>query len=48
MYQFRVKHSGEIVLDLVPVLHQGKGQMFDLVSKTLFKNGGTADFGIPA
>ena len=48
LYEFIIKHSGTVILDLVPVLHEGKGQMFDTVSKTLFKNTGTVDFIIPS
>ena len=38
--------DGTTTVDLKPVLYNGKGCMFDNVSKTIFQNLGTGDFGI--
>ena len=46
IYYFKVYDDGTLILDLIPVIKNGVGYMYDKVSGQLFANQGTGNFGI--
>jgi hypothetical protein len=48
IYSSKIYEGDVLVQDLIPVRKDGKGYMYDRVSKKLFSNGGTGEFIIGA
>ena len=44
LYSSKIYENGVLIQDLIPVRKDGKGYMYDRVSKKLFSNGGTGEF----
>lgn len=48
IYSFYIKKNGEYVMDLIPVVKNGVGMMYDKISGQFFSNNGTGSFTFPS
>jgi len=44
IYSVKITQGSEIIMDLIPVVKDNIGYMYDEISKSLFGNNGTGEF----